>query len=131
MLVGPTLDRHDEVLDRWGFPIRNVVLLGRLREPGKKSANRERRLQRGLGSFVDRKMLPGLRRLCAEVQPGERVSRTRIADACGVHRETVRNIERAALKKLRAKLGAQFKTGNSLHALRRAIHTLSLHAHRD
>lgn len=117
-LEGKCTDRLDpEPLDRWGFPIRATTTLRRMLDAPELSANRKRRLQRGLGSFVDRQMLPGLRELCERQKPGQTFTRNAIAKACGVHRETVRNVERAALKNLRQRLAAKFGTGHSLRAL--------------
>lgn len=85
-------------IDRWGFPVRTVGLVAA-------PAPVKVRTQRGLGSYVDSQILPGLQRLCAAQRPGESLSRKRIARECGVDKETIRNIERSALKKLRARLG--------------------------
>lgn len=82
-------------LDRWGFPLPGWV------PPPPKPP---RRTQLGPGSFSDERLLPALRRLCAEARHGQRHTRSEIAAACGVDKEVIRAIERAALRRCRALL---------------------------
>lgn len=63
------------------------------------------RPQTGFGSYCDDRLLPALRALCAGARRGQRFTRVAIARAAAVDKETVRNIERAALRKVRARLG--------------------------
>lgn len=88
-------------LDRWGFPVPQELKVLRETPPPKPEPKR----QRGKGSFSDHKLLPGLRALCAEVKFGESLDRNRIASRCGVSKDTIRLIERGALRKLRARMG--------------------------
>jgi hypothetical protein len=99
-------------LDRWGFPLRpgQVVTpplprVPRLRTP---RPARSRPPQVPFVSVTDQKLLPGLRRLCETAAPGERLTRHEIAAACDVDKETIRNIEKRGLKKLRNRLGPSF-----------------------
>lgn len=86
-----------EAIDRWGFPIRTI----RLAAPAKPEPKR----QRGKGSFVEEKLLAGLKRLELRAVPGHSMTRNEIADECGVSKDTIRLIEREAIRKVRARLG--------------------------
>lgn len=95
-----------EKLDRWGFPIRpgNIVTIEIVPPPPVRILP----VQQGKGSFVEARMLPALRELCEKSPRGKCHTRTEIALACGVDKDTVRGIEKQALKKLRARLGKAY-----------------------
>lgn len=114
-------DLRDEVLDRWGNPIRNVVLLGRSNYRQPDSRNRRQRLKNALGRRGDNILLPGLRRMCETAKPGECFSLSQIAKECNTSKQFVHKVERAAMRKLRDKLAKKFGTGLSTLALRRAL----------
>jgi hypothetical protein len=90
-------------IDRWGFPLpRRITLVQPASEP------LPTKRQAGAGSFSEEKMLPALRRMCSEAAPGQKHTRHEIAAACDVDKETIRNVEKRALKKIRARLGPHF-----------------------
>lgn len=85
-------------LDRWGFPIAREITIVQHPKPAP-------RTQAGRGSFSDETLLPGLRRMSVRQTEGQVFSRYEIARECGVSETTIRLLERAALRKLRARLG--------------------------
>ncbi len=91
-------------LDRWGFPIVRAITF----KPTPPEPRRVPRRQRGVGSFSEDKLIPGLRRMCETQQEGQRFGREHIARECGVDKETIRQIEKTALKKIRARMGQAF-----------------------
>lgn len=101
-------------IDRWGFPVAAspVVCSGGGNDDHLFSAGvitrftRFDRKQTGKGSYVEDRLLRGLRELCRGVRKGQTLSRTEIAAACQVDKDTIRGIEKQAIKKIRARLGA-------------------------
>lgn len=93
-------------LDRWGFPIDPARLLRQdvVRSVAIVRVAKVTRPQRGIGSYNAEQILTGLRSLSEHQKPGETFTRRRIARECGVDKETIRLLERSALRKLRARL---------------------------
>ena len=88
-------------LDQWGFPtaVRAIQLT-----PARPPAPSPRR-QAGRGSLCGTGLDLGLRALTSTQQTGQTYTTREIAAACGVDKETIRLIQRSAIKKLRARLG--------------------------
>ena len=88
-------------LDKWGFPatVREVTLT-----PARPPAPSPRR-QAGRGSLCSSALDTGLRTLTSTQQTGQTYTTREIAAACGCDKETIRLIQRSAIKKLRARLG--------------------------
>jgi hypothetical protein len=90
---------RSKAIDRWGFPVRTVRLTPAKPEPKR---------QRGFGSFTGEKIDRGLDQLMAQAVPGHAMYCSEIARACDVHEETIRHIQHAAIKKIRARLGPAY-----------------------
>lgn len=87
-------------IDRWGFPVPQELQLLPAPQPPKP----EPRTQRGIGSFSEETLLPGLRELCTEVRYGETLTRAQISRRCKVSKDTIRLLERSAIRKIRSRL---------------------------
>lgn len=88
-------------VDPWGFPIPNWTPVPL---PEKKPYTGARGQPTPPGQLVG-----GLRKLCEKAKPGYKHTYEEIADACGVDKEWIRQIERRALRKLRVKLGPAYQ----------------------
>lgn len=103
-------------IDRWGFPTRpgnlrpGLVSVAQGKDvsqwTGLRDHPRAARKQTGKGSYVEDRLLCGLRALCGSARKGQIYTRTEIAKACKVDKDTIRGIERQAIKKIRSRLRA-------------------------
>lgn len=97
-------------IDRWGFPLpppKEIALVKPQEEAQPASKPPALPKQKGFGSFSP-ELDEGLRRLCARQRPFQTFTRTRIAQECGVSRDTIRLLERQALRRVYKLLGPDF-----------------------
>lgn len=91
-------------IDRWGFPLPLELRLVPAEKPAEVVATAA-----GSRQFNETTLLPGLRRLCERALPGQRHSLRKIAAECDVSEAAIRKIQHKALRKVRTRLGTDFR----------------------